>query len=105
VTIIPSSSVLEIGKGGQVVLVDSGFQRSILKVDNIVLANVQAIDSLYEKYRDAGLLVTRIGDAKKVRNLRGAVTDGANVGLTLDKDLQYNANTEVVATLPTDIQL
>jgi thioredoxin reductase len=105
VTIILNSSVLEIGKGGEVVLVDSYFQRSLLKVDNVVLANVQAIDSLYEKYRDAGLLVTRIGDAKKVRNLRGAVTEGANLGLTLDKDLQFNANTEVVATLPTDIQL
>jgi hypothetical protein len=105
VTIIPNSSVLEIGKGGEVVLVDSGFRRSILKVDNVVLANVRANDSLYEEYRDAGLLVTRIGDAKEVRNLRGAVTDGANLGLTLDKDLQFNANTEVVATLPTDTQL
>jgi len=45
--------------------------------------------------------VTRIGDAKKVRNLRGAVTDGADIGLTLDKELQYNANSQFVSNLPT----
>jgi hypothetical protein len=46
--------------------------------------------------------VTRIGDAKQVRNLRGAVTDGANVGLTLNEDLRLNANGAIIADLPTD---
>jgi hypothetical protein len=38
-----------------------------------------------------------------VRNLRGAVTDGADRGLTLDRDLRYNANAELVACLPTGV--
>jgi 2,4-dienoyl-CoA reductase-like NADH-dependent reductase (Old Yellow Enzyme family)/thioredoxin reductase len=105
VTIIPDSSVLEIGKDGEVVLVNGSFERSTVKVDNVILAHVEADDSLFQEYRKAGLLAVKIGDVKKVRNLRGAVTDGANVGLTLDRDLQQNANAELVATLPTGIEL
>ena len=105
VTIIPDSSVLEIGKDGEVVLVNGKFERSTLKADNVVLANVQANDELYELYRKAGLVVTKLGDAKKVRNLRGAVTDGANIGITINKDLQVNANAEIIASLPTEIEL
>jgi 2,4-dienoyl-CoA reductase-like NADH-dependent reductase (Old Yellow Enzyme family)/thioredoxin reductase len=105
VTVIPSSSVLEIRDNGEVVVVDSKFERSVMKVDNVVLADVLADDSLYQKYAAAGLTVVKIGDVKKVRNLRGAVTDGANLGLTLDKDLQLNANQAVIADLPTDIRL
>jgi 2,4-dienoyl-CoA reductase-like NADH-dependent reductase (Old Yellow Enzyme family)/thioredoxin reductase len=105
VTIIPSSSVLEIGKEGDVVILNSKFERSTIKVDTVVLADVTADDSLMEGYRAAGLLVTKIGDAKKVRNLRGAVTDGANAAFILGKQVQLNANAEIVANLPTGITL
>jgi hypothetical protein len=102
VTIISDSSVLEIGKNGEVVLIDGEFERSTLEVDNVVLADVEVNDDLYTEYRKAGLVVTKIGDAKKVRNLRGAVTDGANIGLILNEDLKINANAEIIASLPTD---
>ncbi len=46
-----------------------------------------------------------IGDVRRIRNLRGAVTDGANIGLTLDKDLQINANGEIVSRLPTGMSM
>ena len=105
VTYINDSTVLEIRKDGEVVLVNGKFERSTLKVDHVVLANVVADDSLYQSCKAAGLLVTKIGDAKKVRNLRGAVTDGANVAFTLDKDVQLNANAEIVANLPSGISL
>jgi len=105
VTIIPSSTVLSIASDGEVTLVDNTFRRSTLKVDNVVLATVQADDSLYRRYLAAGLIAGRIGDARKVRNLRGAVTDGAGIGLTLDGDLQLNANSAVVSNLPTEVQL
>ena len=49
-------------------------------------------------------MVAKIGDVKKVRNLRGAVTDGANLGLALDKDLRLNANQAIIADLPTEIR-
>jgi thioredoxin reductase len=102
VTVIAGSAVLEIRDNGEVVLVDGKFERSVLKVDNVVLGDVQADDALYRSYTAAGLVVVKIGDVKKVRNLRGAVTDGANLGLALDKDLQLNANRAVIADLPTD---
>jgi NADPH-dependent 2,4-dienoyl-CoA reductase/sulfur reductase-like enzyme len=102
VTIIPSSSVLSIGKDGEVVLIDGKFERSTVKVDNLILADVEKNDDLYQEYRKAGLVVSKIGDAKQVRNLRGAVTDGANVGLALNGDLRLNANGEIIAELPTD---
>lgn len=105
VIIIPDSSVLEIGKDGEVVLLNGKFERSSIKVDNVVLACVQANDALYETYRKAGLVVTKLGDARKVTNLRGAVTDGANFGLTVDESLQINANAEIIANLPTGIEL
>jgi 2,4-dienoyl-CoA reductase-like NADH-dependent reductase (Old Yellow Enzyme family)/thioredoxin reductase len=105
VTIIVDSSVLEIGKDGEVVLLNGKFERSTVKVDNVVLACVKANDELYESYRKAGLVVTKLGDAKKISNLRGAVTDGANIGLILDEDLQINANAEIIASLPSDIVL
>jgi NADPH-dependent 2,4-dienoyl-CoA reductase/sulfur reductase-like enzyme len=105
VTILVDSSVLEIGKDGEVVLVNGKFERSTINVDNVVLACVQENDELYESYRKTGLVVTKLGDAKKVSNLRGAVVDGANVGLTLDRDVQINANAEIIASLPSGIEL
>ena len=94
--------MLSIGKDGEVVLIDGSFRRSTVKVDNVILADVEKNDDLYQEYREAGLVVTRIGDARQVRNLRGAVTDGANAGLTLNDDLRLNANREIIAELPTD---
>jgi 2,4-dienoyl-CoA reductase-like NADH-dependent reductase (Old Yellow Enzyme family)/thioredoxin reductase len=105
VTVIPSSTVLEIRENGEVVVVNSRFERTTVTVDNVVLATMRCDESLYQRYAAAGLTVVKIGDAKKVRNLRGAVTDGANVGLSLDKDLALNANRAMVADLPTEVRL
>jgi len=35
--------------------------------------------------------------------LRAAVTEGANIGLTLDSDLMLNANAALIARLPSEI--
>jgi len=63
------------------VIQDREFNKSTIKVDNVVLTQVKCNDDLYQELLDAGIVVAKIGDAKKVRNLRGAVTDGANIGL------------------------
>ena len=102
VTVLPDSSVLEIKEDGEVILIDGSFQRSVLKVDNVMLGDVVADDALFQKYAAAGLTVAKIGDVKQVRNLRGAVTDGANLGLALDRDLRLNANQAIIADLPTE---
>ena len=81
------------------------FIKSTIKVDNLVLTQVKCNDDLYQELLDAGIVVAKIGDAKKVRNLRGAVTDGANIGFTLDLDLMMNANNSPIANLPTEVKV
>ncbi|MBW7989763.1 MAG: NAD(P)-binding protein [Planctomycetes bacterium] len=105
VTIIPSSSVFEIKKDGTVVIVNSEFEQSTLKVDTVVLAGVVSEDIVYESFLEAGLNVVRIGDSKKVRNVRGAVTDGANAALVIEEGVMLNANNELISNLPTGIDL
>lgn len=105
VRVIPDSSVLEIKKGGMVIIVSSTFERSEVKVDTVVLAKVEPNDGAYQSLLESGLTVVRIGDAKKVRNVRGAVTDGANAGLTIEEGVTLNANNELISNLPTGIDL
>ncbi|MHC4742731.1 MAG: oxidoreductase [Planctomycetota bacterium] len=105
VTIIPNSSVLEIGEGGAIVLIDNTFERSKVKVDTVVLAKVVPNDGPYDRLLEAGLAVVKIGDSKQVRNVRGAVTDGANVALTIEKGATLNANLELISNLPSGIDL
>ncbi|MCX7730727.1 MAG: FAD-dependent oxidoreductase, partial [Candidatus Caldatribacterium sp.] len=103
VTLLTQTTVLEIRKDGEVVLQDSEFRKKVVKVDNVVLAKVVPNDALYEALLEAGITVTKIGDAREVRNLRGAVTDGANIGLLLEEDVMLNGNLALVASLPTEV--
>jgi len=98
VTIIPNSSVMEIKQNGNVTIMDNSFQRSTIKVDTVVLANVITNDQSYQEMLDAGLNVAKIGDCKQVRNIRGAVTDGANLALTLEQNVTLNANQSLITT-------
>jgi len=105
VRIIPLSSVIEINENGEVSMLSSAFERSTIKVDTVVLAKVKSDDGLYETLSDAGMIVTKIGDAKQVRNVRGAVTDGANAGLVIESSVMLNANNEIISNLPTGVEL
>jgi 2,4-dienoyl-CoA reductase-like NADH-dependent reductase (Old Yellow Enzyme family)/thioredoxin reductase len=105
VTVIPNSTVVEIQANGDVMLMDHKFEKSTLSVDNVVLAGVEPNDSLYEELFAAGIRAAKIGDLKRVRNLRAAVREGANAGLTLDEGLQINANRALVAKDATVDQL
>jgi 2,4-dienoyl-CoA reductase-like NADH-dependent reductase (Old Yellow Enzyme family)/thioredoxin reductase len=102
VQIIPESSLLEISDGS-VTLLNSTFERSVLPIDTVVLADVESNDVLYEDLLEAGAKVVQIGDARQVRNLRGAVQDGANVALSIEADSVLNANLQLVADLPPEI--
>jgi 2,4-dienoyl-CoA reductase-like NADH-dependent reductase (Old Yellow Enzyme family)/thioredoxin reductase len=105
VTVIPNSTVVEIHESGDVTLMDHRFQKTILRVNNVVLANVQPDDGPYDQLLEAGVLAVKIGDAKQVRNLRAAVTEGANAGLSLDEGLRLNANRAMISRLPTEVRL
>jgi len=105
VTVITSSTIVEIRPDGEVTLMDAAFRKSTLRVDNVVLANVEPDDGLYEPLLEAGVTAIKIGDVKQIRNLRAAVTEGANAGLTLDQGLRLNANRAMISRLPTEVQL
>ncbi len=105
VTVIPSTTVVEIGDGGSVTLMDHQFKKSTITVDTVVLASVVSDSTLYNELLAAGITAVRIGDQKRVRNLRAAVTEGANAGLTLDTGLRLNANRALISRLPTEVDL
>ena len=105
VTVIPSTTVLEISPAGEVALMNQRFETSRLTVDQVILADVEPASSPYLDLVEAGVPVTRIGDLKGVRNLRAAVSEGANAGLTLDDGLRMNANGEMISLHPTEVDL
>jgi thioredoxin reductase len=105
VTVIANTTVVEIASNGEVTLMDNEFRKSNLEVDNVVLANVEPDDNMFAPVLEAGISVTKIGDAQRVRNLRAAVTEGANAGLTLDEGLTMNGNRAMISRLPTEVRL
>jgi 2,4-dienoyl-CoA reductase-like NADH-dependent reductase (Old Yellow Enzyme family)/thioredoxin reductase len=105
ITILTRSTVMEVKASGEVVIQDSEFAKSSIKVDNIVLAKFEEDNELYDELLKAGVAVQKVGDAKQVRNLRAAVTEGSNVGLTLDKELRLNANNALISVIPTLVNL
>ncbi|HUJ68095.1 MAG TPA: FAD-dependent oxidoreductase, partial [Syntrophorhabdales bacterium] len=105
VTVMTKTSVEEIKKNGEVVLIDSKFNRTKVRVDNVVLANMVSDHSLYEELLAAGILCQEVGDMNNVKNLRNAVTQGANVGLVIDDQLSLNANKALISHLPTEVKL
>lgn len=105
VIVITRSTVLEIKPEGEVTLMDDRFEKSALAVDNVILSSVEPDDSLYRELLAAGVTAVQIGDARRVRNLRAAVTEGANAGLTLDEGLRLNANRAMISRLPAEVRL
>jgi NADPH-dependent glutamate synthase beta subunit-like oxidoreductase len=105
VTILTRSTVVEIGAKGDVVVQDSEFKKSVIKVDNVVLAKFGEDDQLYDALLAQGTVVQKIGDAKAVRNLRAAVTEASNAAMTIEKDLALNANNAFISEIPTLVNL
>ncbi len=71
----------------------------------MVLAKVEPDEGVYESLLEAGVNAVRIGDSRKVGNIKGAVADGANVALVIEEGVTLNANKELVSNLPTGIDL
>ncbi len=103
VTIYSQSSIMEVTDRNSVILVNAQFERREIEADTIVLGDVEPQDELYELLLEAGVKVVKIGDAQKVRNLRSAITDGANVALSIEADAVLNANLRLVANLPSEV--
>jgi hypothetical protein len=103
VTLFCQSTILEIKKDGEVAIMGSDFQETKVKVDNLILAQMAKNDELYETLVEGGMKVARIGDVVNVRNVRGAMTDGANAGLVIEERVTVNANNQLVSNLPAEV--
>jgi 2,4-dienoyl-CoA reductase-like NADH-dependent reductase (Old Yellow Enzyme family)/thioredoxin reductase len=103
VTVLANTTVKEIGPEGDVTLLDQQGRPTRLKVDHVVLAAVEPADGPYDELLETGVPAIRIGDNLRVRNLRAAVTEGANAGLTLDEGWGLNANLALVSRHPTEV--
>lgn len=99
-----NTTVVEI-KDGEVVLMNDAFEKETIAVDTVVLAKTKPNTELYDSLLAAGLHVVNIGDSNLVRNVRGAMTDGANAGLMIDGDIFMNANNALSRGLPYDVKL
>jgi len=74
-------------------------------VDNVVLAKFAEDNELYDALTAQGTPAQKVGDVKSVRNLRAAVTEGADLGLILDRNLRLNANRAFIADAPATSRL
>jgi NADPH-dependent 2,4-dienoyl-CoA reductase/sulfur reductase-like enzyme len=104
VQILPRTTLLEIGEG-YVETVDNQLRRRRLEADTVIQARVAPDTQLYDELRGNGLPAVLMGDARRVGNLRGAVTSGANCGLAIDADSFVNANRVITREIPTSLQL
>jgi 2,4-dienoyl-CoA reductase-like NADH-dependent reductase (Old Yellow Enzyme family)/thioredoxin reductase len=104
VVIKTGTTILEI-RDGEAVLINDNLEKEVVSVDTVILANTVLNSCLYDSLVEAGLKVANIGDSKMVRNVRGAMTDGANAGYIIDDDIFMNANNVLTNALPTDVKL
>jgi 2,4-dienoyl-CoA reductase-like NADH-dependent reductase (Old Yellow Enzyme family)/thioredoxin reductase len=105
VKVMAKTSVEEIRANGEVVLIDGDFNRISVKVDNVILGDMVEDHSVYEDLLGAGIPCQEVGDTGHVKNLRNAVTQGANAGLVIDDQLCLNANKTLISHLPTEVKL
>ncbi len=97
------TTVAEI-RDGEVVLMNDKFEKETVKADTVILGKTVPNAALFEKLLAAGVKVANIGDSKLVRNVRGAMTDGAEAGLMIDDDIFMNANHALSNALPADVR-
>ncbi len=104
VDIRTKTTIVEI-KDGSVILMDSKFNKTEVTCDTVIIGMTQPNTKLFDELAASGLKVANIGDSRIVRNVRGAMTDGANVAYMLDDGLFMNANNTLSNNLPKDVEI
>jgi len=102
VKVYQSCTIDEIKKG-EVVLVDTEFNKITLPCDHVVTCWTKPATELLEQMKAAGLNVVNVGDSVKPRNLHAAVREGAAVGLALEDSKFVNSNDALIHDLPIDV--
>ncbi len=98
-----STTLLEV-KDNAVVVMDNKFNKYEIPCDTVIYGETKSNTRLYDSLVAAGLLVGNIGDSKEVRNIRGAMTDGANAGIMIDDKCFMNANGMLTTGYPMDVE-
>jgi NADH:flavin oxidoreductases, Old Yellow Enzyme family len=103
--VIKTGTTLAEIRDGSVVFINQKFEKETIAADTVILAKTEPNTELFDKLRADGLKVANIGDSFLVRNVRGAMTDGAEAGLIIDDDIFINANGRLSNALPLDVKL
>jgi len=103
VQIKTSTTVAEI-RDGEAVLINDKFEKETIAVDTVIMGKTKPNTKLFDSLVAAGIKAANIGDSKLVRNVRGAMTDGAEAGLMIDDDIFMNANNVLSRGLPQDVK-
>ena len=101
VDILTNTTILEI-RDGEVEVIDKDLKRRTIPCDTVIYANCVSNTRLYDQLKEAGLNVVNMGDSKRISNVRGAMTDGANAGLMIDEGMFMNPNGVMTGPLPLD---
>ncbi|MBE3572486.1 MAG: FAD-dependent oxidoreductase [Moorella humiferrea] len=104
VKVITSATLLEIREDA-VVIMDREFNRTIIPADTVVICQVKPNTGLFNELLAAGLKVVNVGDSVRPRNLKAAVSEGANFGLMVDGDTIFNTNGALMDDIPLDVRL
>lgn len=70
---------------------NTNYEKEVVKVDTVIIGKTELNTELYDGPITTGLKVANISDSKLVRNVRGAMPDGAE-GLIINDDIFINAN-------------
>ncbi len=99
VDVFMQSTILEI-RDGEALCINKDMERFSIPCDTVVFCKTQPNARLFETLKAQGLNVVNMGDSRAVRNVRGAMTDGANAGLVVDEGMFMNANGVLTGRLP-----
>lgn len=100
VSIFTNSKILEIDNNKEILIINQDLIESKIKVDNIIICDIHPSgNDLNKELSNLNKPTVRIGDCKEVKNLRAAVTSGANIGLEIDENFIFNPNNEIAANI------
>jgi 2,4-dienoyl-CoA reductase-like NADH-dependent reductase (Old Yellow Enzyme family)/thioredoxin reductase len=103
VRVILNTRIMEI-REGKVLLMDKDFREETIQVDSVVIGHTESDTALFDELMEKGVKTAKIGDARVVKNVRNAMTDGAQAAIELDGDMFVNANGMLTYGLPQDVR-
>ena len=101
VDVLTETTILEV-KDHEVICIGKDLKQFAVPCETLIYCKTKENTRLFDSLKAAGLNVVNMGDSKKVRNVRGAMTDGTNAGLVIEDGMFMNANGCLTTPLPLD---